>query len=109
MPSSKVTEKKVLDALGECWDAEVGLSVADMGLVRSVKIEGASVHLRVLFASRNCPFNPTIAQGIYDAVKAIEGVEAVEIEIVLDGEWDPSMLSERAKAKLCGCQCGAGK
>ncbi|MBI5000109.1 MAG: DUF59 domain-containing protein [Euryarchaeota archaeon] len=109
MPPGKATEKKVMDALGECRDMEVGLSVADMGIVRSVEIEGGNVRLRVLFASRHCPFNPTIAQGIYDAVIAISGVESVEIDVDRDGEWAPSMLSERARSKLCRCHSGTGK
>jgi metal-sulfur cluster biosynthetic enzyme len=38
-----------------------------------------------------------IQEGIHDAVKALPGVDAVEVELTFDPPWTPDRMSDDAK------------
>ena len=47
-----------------------------------------------------CGMGPYIAQQAEWAIRDIEGVEDVEIEMVFDPPWSPDLISEVARSQL---------
>jgi len=47
-----------------------------------------------------CPAGPHILTQVDDQLKAMEGVEDVDIKVVWTPPWSPDMLSEDAKDQL---------
>jgi metal-sulfur cluster biosynthetic enzyme len=92
-----------LDALNDVYDPccrEKGISVVDMGLVRSVHQTGGQVRVELLLTSGWCPFASRVLTEIQDRIQAQPGVAAAEVEIVWDEAWTTDRLSPRAASLL---------
>jgi metal-sulfur cluster biosynthetic enzyme len=66
-------------------DPEYPISVVDMGLIRGLRLEGSTAHVKLTYTSMGCPCKEMIADDVRDALLAVPGVEAVEVEEV----WEP--------------------
>jgi metal-sulfur cluster biosynthetic enzyme len=92
-----------LDALGEVYDPccrEKGISVADMGLVRSVSQSGGEVRVELLLTSGWCPFAARVLTEIRHRLEEQPGVTRADVEIVWDEAWTTERLSPRAASLL---------
>ncbi|MBD3397708.1 DUF59 domain-containing protein [Candidatus Micrarchaeota archaeon] len=94
------TEKEVMDALGQVMDPELGISLVDLGLIYSVKVQGEKVEVEMSFTTPACPMVHYITSSVEDAVKKLEGVEEAEVKLVWDPPWTPDRISEEGKKKL---------
>jgi metal-sulfur cluster biosynthetic enzyme len=89
-----------MQKLSEVVDPEIGLNIVEMGLVYSVEINDDSVNIKMTLTAPGCPLQNTLVSIAKDAVQNIPGVKNVNIQIVWDPPWHPSMMSEEAKRKL---------
>jgi metal-sulfur cluster biosynthetic enzyme len=102
MPTSVVPEWAVR-ALSGVYDPccrEKGISVVDMGLLRSVSVHDGHARVELLLTSGWCPFAARVLADVEDAVRAEPGVESCEVEIVWDEAWTTDRLAESARRKL---------
>lgn len=91
------------DALSEVYDPccrEKGISVLDMGLVRSVRQAGGQVRVELLLTSGWCPFAARVLTEVQQRIEAQPGVDRAEVDIVWDEAWTTDRLSERAARLL---------
>jgi metal-sulfur cluster biosynthetic enzyme len=95
-----LTEERVLDALRNVFDPELGINIVDLGLVYSVKVEGNVVHIEYTLTTMGCPIGPLIEQQMQQLLSSVPGVDTVDAEMVLRPPWSPEMMSEEAKAAL---------
>ena len=93
-------EEKVIEALRQVDDPELGINIVDLGLVYDVAIEGDAVHVTYTLTTMGCPIGPMIEQQIKQMIEPIEGIDRVEAEMVLTPPWTPEKMSEEAKAAL---------
>lgn len=92
-----------LDALSDVYDPccrEKGISVVDMGLVRSVHATGGQVRVELLLTSGWCPFAARVLTEIQERIEAQPGVSSADVEIVWDEAWTTDRLSPRAASLL---------
>jgi metal-sulfur cluster biosynthetic enzyme len=92
-----------LRALSDVYDPccrDKGISVVDMGLVRSVDVADGHARVELLLTSGWCPFASRVLDEVEDAVLAEPNVESAEVEIVWDEAWTTDRLSESAVRKL---------
>jgi metal-sulfur cluster biosynthetic enzyme len=93
----------ILAALGEVYDpccADRGLSIVDMGVVGDVRIAGAHVDVDLVPTTGWCPFVATMSSAIPEALRALDGVETVDVQVVWDPVWTPERLSPAARDAL---------
>ena len=91
------------DALSEVYDPccrEKGISVVDMGLVRSVRQTGGQVRVELLLTSGWCPFAAGVLTEVQQRIEAQPGVDQAEVDIDWDEAWTTDRLSERAARLL---------
>lgn len=91
------------DALAEVHDPccrERGLSVIDMGLVRSVRVENGRARVELMLTSGWCPFAAGVLTQVKEQITAQPGVDEAEVEIVWDEPWTTDRLSPRARTAL---------
>jgi metal-sulfur cluster biosynthetic enzyme len=50
-----------------------------------------------------CPMHESIGWGVKNALSGLEGVHDVDVEIVWDPPWNPSMMTEAGRAAT-GCR-----
>jgi metal-sulfur cluster biosynthetic enzyme len=90
-------------ALSEVFDPccrEKGISVVDMGLLRSVSLRDRHARVELLLTSGWCPFAARVLTDVEDAIRAEPGVESCQVEIVWDEAWTTDRLSPSALRKL---------
>jgi metal-sulfur cluster biosynthetic enzyme len=90
-------------ALSEVYDPccrEKGISVVDMGLLRSVTVADRHARVELLLTSGWCPFAARVLTDVEEAVLAQPGVDSCEVEVVWDEVWTTDRLAESAVRKL---------
>ena len=93
---------EVRAALRHVIDPEVGIDVVDLGLVYEVRTQGGHVHV-VMTMTTACPLGEAIVRHAQEAIRRhVDGVTSVSIDLVGEPAWQPSMMSETARARL-GC------
>jgi metal-sulfur cluster biosynthetic enzyme len=91
---------RVMDALRQVDDPELGINVVDLGLIYEVRIDGDTVHVEYTLTTMGCPIGPLIEQQIRQVIEPIEGLDQVDAEMVFTPPWTPDKMSEEAKASL---------
>jgi metal-sulfur cluster biosynthetic enzyme len=77
-----------------------GISVVDMGLLRSVDLRSRHARVELLLTSGWCPFAARVLTDVEDAIRAEPGVDSCEVEIVWDEAWTADRLADSARRKL---------
>jgi metal-sulfur cluster biosynthetic enzyme len=99
--SSVMLDQEVIyEALKQIYDPEVGINIVDMGLIYSLDIEDGKVGITMTLTSPGCPAGPQILGQVDSALKALEGIEDVDIQVVWSPPWSPDMLSDDARDQL---------
>jgi metal-sulfur cluster biosynthetic enzyme len=86
-------------ALADVYDPccrEQGISVLDMGLVRSVRNDDGCVRVELLLTSGWCPFAAGVLTDVRDRILEQPGVTDASVEIVWDEAWTTDRLSPEA-------------
>jgi metal-sulfur cluster biosynthetic enzyme len=81
-----------------CRDRDI--SVVDMGLIRSVEIEGVRARVELLLTSGWCPFASRILSSVREEIESLPGIDEASVDIVWDEAWTMARLSDDARAKL---------
>jgi FeS assembly SUF system protein len=92
-------------ALRDVYDPEIPVNVFELGLIYKVDIENRDdgkidVFVEMTLTSPACPVAQEMPMMIQGAIFSVEGIENVDVEIVWDPMWDPSMMAETAKLQL---------
>src|SRR3954454_22267872 len=101
--TSATAPEWVVRALSDVYDPccrEKGISVVDMGLVRSVTVHDRHAWVELLLTSGWCPFAARVLDDVEAAIGASPDVDTCEVEIVWDEAWTTDRLSESATRKL---------
>ncbi len=76
-----VTEAQVREALRSVLDPEIGRPIEDIGMLRGIAIDGDAVRVDVLITIEGCPLKDRITNDVTAAVKPLEGVERVTVDL----------------------------
>ncbi len=98
------TVEQVRDALKDVKDPELNIPVLDLGLVYDISTEGEHgefVTVTMTLTSPMCPVGPMFKQNVEDAVRAVEGVKTVTVDVTFTPPWDPrEMATDDVKMML---------
>jgi metal-sulfur cluster biosynthetic enzyme len=95
-----VTEEAVMKVLRGVKDPELNLSIVDLGLVYDVAVAGGDVDIKMSLTSPGCPSGPEIVGDAQRAVKSLDGVKDVDVEIVWEPFWTAERIDPRVRAYL---------
>ena len=95
-------------ALSAVEDPELGLTLGDLGLLRSVRSRRRRVLVEVALPVAAWPGTDELAEGIHQAVMAVPGVEEVELDFVVMTDEERTVLRHRLRAGMLGAGAGAG-
>lgn len=90
----------VRQALRQVKDPELDMNIVDLGLVYDVEVDGGLVRINMTLTSPGCPAGPMITNDIYKAVRALEGVSDVDIDIVWEPYWTPERIDPKIRAMM---------
>jgi metal-sulfur cluster biosynthetic enzyme len=94
------TVDDVMDALSNVIDPELGLDFVELGLIYGVEVNDGHVSVTFTLTTPGCPIGPQVNEQIEEFVGELEGVSAVESEMVFTPPWSPEKMSEDAKFAL---------
>ena len=100
MQTMQLDEPLVLEALRQVVDPEIDCNIVDLGLIYGTRIEGRKVTVKMTLTTQGCPVHESIAWGVKNALRNLEGVEEAEVEIVWDPPWNPSMMTDYGRARV---------
>ncbi len=92
-----IAYEDVVNALHTVEDPELGMDIVELGLFYDAEIDGEKVKVIHSLTSMGCPAGPMIQEGIADAVRSVDGVGEVEVELTFDPPWTPDHMSDDAK------------
>ena len=89
------------DALRDVIDPEVGVNIVDLGLVYRLESTAGGIRLDLTMTSPACPMGESIAaEAEYVLAENLPEGANVEVNIVWDPPWSPSLMSDRARNAL---------
>jgi FeS assembly SUF system protein len=98
---AKALEEQVIVALKAIYDPEIPVNIYDLGLVYAIEIDKtAKVKITMTLTAPGCPVAQTFPGTVENAIKAIDGVNDAEVELVWDPPWSQERMSEEAKLML---------
>ena len=87
MPKT-LNEELVLGALGQVQEPELGRDLVSLGMVKELRIEGANVGFTLELTTPACPLRDQIEREARQAVEALPGVTAVQIQFTANVPTD---------------------
>lgn len=105
VPRSHPLWPKIEAAIREVFDPEIPVNVYELGLIYKVDIVdnaagGGDVSVKMTLTSPACPVAQEMPGMVQSAIFPVDGVGDVDVEIIWEPTWDPSMMAETAKLQL---------
>jgi len=94
-------KEQVIEAIQQVHDPEIPVNIYELGLIYEINIYPLhNVHILMTLTSPNCPAAEIIPGQVESNIRAIEGVNEVQVEITFDPPYHPDMMTEAAKLTL---------
>ncbi len=102
MSHTRITEEQIINALKEVIDPELHINIVDLGLIYGVKVneETGHVDIEMTLTTPGCPLSMVFEEWVPAAVKRVENVKTVMIDLVWEPPWDPDKISDDMKENL---------
>ncbi|RMB00131.1 FeS assembly SUF system protein [Thermoactinomyces vulgaris] len=94
-------KEQIMEQLEQVNDPELNIDIVNLGLVYDIDIDDeGNVKVTMTLTAMGCPLAGIIQQEVEQALKNVEGVNKVDVEIVWNPPWDKSRMSRYAKIAL---------
>ena len=91
----------IIAALKTVFDPEIPADIYELGLIYRIDIaDDRGVIVDMTLTTPNCPAAQDLPGSVENAVASVPGVGVVKVNIVWDPPWDPSRMSDEARAVL---------
>ena len=97
---SRLTDE-IVGALKTVYDPEIPTDIYELGLIYRVDVDDdRAVSIDMTLTTPNCPSAAELPAQVENAVSGVPGVREAKVTIVWDPPWDPSRMSDEARAVL---------
>ncbi|MTI89202.1 MAG: phenylacetate-CoA oxygenase subunit PaaJ [Balneolaceae bacterium] len=94
------SEEQIWEYLKEITDPEIPvLNIVEMGIARSVQVEGNHVQVRITPTYSGCPAMAAIEKLVNEKLEE-RGVSNFDVKLDFSETWTTDWMTEEAKAKL---------
>lgn len=91
----------VVNALKSVYDPEIPVDIYELGLIYRVDLSDARLlTVDMTLTAPGCPVAGEMPGWVEGAVRGIDGVEDVVVNMVFDPPWTPERMSDEAKLEL---------
>ncbi|TPW26828.1 SUF system Fe-S cluster assembly protein [Pararhizobium mangrovi] len=91
----------IVSALKTVYDPEIPADIYELGLIYKIDIEDdRSVKVEMTLTAPGCPVAGEMPGWVQNAVSTVEGVQAVDVDMVFDPPWTPDRMSEEARVAI---------
>ena len=94
-------KEDIIRAIKNVFDPEIPVDVYELGLIYEINILPVNnVEVVMTLTSPSCPAAESIPSEVEANVRAVDGVNDVNIELTFDPPYATDMMSEEAKLEL---------
>lgn len=94
-------EQKIVEMIKTVYDPEIPVNIYDLGLIYRIELkEDDSVDIDMTLTAPNCPAADFMMEDVKMKVESIEGISAVNLNLVFEPEWSQDLMTEEAKLEL---------
>ncbi len=91
----------VIRALKTVYDPEIPVDIYELGLIYKVDLSDERLlTIDMTLTAPGCPVAGEMPGWVESAVRGVEGVEDVTVNMTFDPPWTPEKMSEEAKLEL---------
>ncbi len=91
----------IVAALKSVYDPEIPADIYELGLIYRIDIgDDRAITIDMTLTTPNCPSAQELPGMVESAVASVPGVGPVTINVVWDPPWEPSRMSDEARAVL---------
>jgi FeS assembly SUF system protein len=92
---------EIVAALKSVYDPEIPADVYELGLIYRIDIaDDRAVAIDMTLTTPNCPSAQELPSMVENAAASVAGVGPVTVNVVWDPPWEPSRMSDDARAVL---------
>jgi ATP-binding protein involved in chromosome partitioning len=97
-----VDQSQLEAAVGAVREREIGLTLGELGVVRSVRSRRRRVHIEVALPVAAWPGTEELAEEIHQAAGSVAGVEEIDLDFVVMSEEERAELRHRLRSGMAG-------
>jgi probable FeS assembly SUF system protein SufT len=105
--SPEAVEQNCWEVMKTIYDPEIPVNIVDLGLVYYCKATPSTtytdhndVNVIMTLTAPGCGMGPVIQGDVEKSIRALPGVNKVDVEVVLDPPWSRDRMSEVAQLQL---------
>src|SRR5256884_8655231 len=103
-----IDKNSIVNSLRGVLDAEIGISIVDLNMVRDVSIEGDHVKVTIALTVAHCPLAKTLQTDVEKALKKSNEVKSVTVETTAMSKTELNELRTRLQNKATQTQPAQG-
>ncbi len=98
---TEALQEKVIKEIQTVFDPELPVNIWELGLIYKVEILPINnVQILMTLTAPSCPAAQSLPIEVDQKIRAIEGVNDVDVIVTWNPPWDKSMMSDAAQLEL---------
>lgn len=100
-PELQALADDIIGALKSVYDPEIPVDIYELGLIYRVDVgDNRDVVIDMTLTAPGCPVAEHMPRWVADAVRSVDGVGDVVVNMTFEPPWDPSRMSDEARVAL---------
>ena len=100
-PQMAALTDDIIGAMKSVYDPEIPVDIYELGLIYRVDIsDDRDVTIDMTLTAPGCPVAEHMPRWVEDAVRSVDGVGDVVVNMTFEPPWDPSRMSDEARVAL---------
>ena len=97
----ELLKERIIAVLGTIYDPEIPIDICKLGLIYEINIDDdANVNILMTVTAPNSPVADQLPMHVKEKVGTMMGVKKCKVELTFEPAWNPSMMTEEARAEL---------
>ena len=100
--NSDIKSTIAMAALQNVIDPEIGLNVADLGLIYQVDFDeaGRKINTTMTLTTQFCPMGESIVDGVTQAMQQTFPGDTIQVDLTFNPPWSYDLISEEGRKFL---------
>ena len=91
----------VVEACKTVYDPEIPVNIYDLGLIYTIEInDDGDASILMSLTAPGCPVAEDMPGWVSEAIKPVDGIKSVNVDIVWEPQWGMDMMSDEARLEL---------
>lgn len=97
--------EKIVTQIRTVFDPEIPVNIYDLGLIYSIDLQPVeegkfNAHIQMTLTTPGCPVAGSMPGMVENAVRNVDEVGEIKVDLVWDPPWDKSRMTDEVKLQL---------